>query len=325
MRALILGIGGQDGFFMSHLLATEGHKITGVLLPEDKANETIPYLPNTDITLVETSICDFESLESLIGNEKPNWVFNFAGISFIPYSWDAPSLVEKTNGYAVGEILQIIKDKSPSTRFFQACSSEMFGHHPVESPQTEATPFNPDNPYASSKVFAYHLTRNYREHYGIFACSGILYNHESEWRPPRLVTRKITMAAAAIRLGLQEKVDLGGLDYLRDWSYAGDIVEAMWLMMNTDEPRDYILSSGTLHSVRDILEVAFGHLGLDWSRHVCIDESFKRPQEGKPLCGDSSKARGELGWEPKVCFEEMIRRMVEKDLERLTGHQQMIT
>ena len=319
MKTLILGIGGQDGFFLSRLLAERDLAIIGVLLPEDMGNETIPHLPRTGLNLVQTSICDHDMLRKIIRQEQPTYIYNFAGISFIPYSWDAPRDVEKINGYAVGEILQIIKEESPSTRFFQACSSEMFGHHPKESPQTEETPFNPDNPYGSSKVFAYYLVKNYREHYGLFACSGILYNHESEWRPPRFVTRKITMAAAAIELGRQNAVDLGGVDSLRDWSCAGDIVEAMSLMMNADEPSDYVLASGKLHSVRDILDIAFGHVGLDWKDYARIDESFKRPPEGKPLCGDPSKAKQVLGWQPKVSFEEMIRLMVEKDLERLKG------
>ncbi len=321
MKSLILGIGGQDGYFLSRLLAASGHTIIGVLLPDDKANETIPHLPKSNISLIETSICDSLVVRKIVRQERPSYIFNFAGISFIPYSWEAPREVEKTNGYAVGEILQIVKEESPSTRFFQACSSEMFGHHPKESPQNEETPFSPDNPYASSKVFAYHLTKNYREHYGLFACSGILYNHESEWRPPRFVSRKITMAAAAIKLGVGDRVDLGGLDNLRDWSYAGDIVQAMWLMINADEPNDYVLASERLHSVRDILDVAFGHVGLDWRIFVRIDESFQRPPEGRPLCGDSSKARRNLGWTPKVSFESMIRLMVDKDLERLKNDQ----
>jgi GDPmannose 4,6-dehydratase len=316
-NTLILGIGGQDGFFLSHYLSSMDTNVVGILLPEDMSNETIRHLPQSGFTLIESSICDYPVLRRIIREQQPSYIFNFAGISFIPYSWEAPGQVEKTNGYAVGEILQIIKEESPETRFFQACSSEMFGHHPVELPQTEDTPFNPDNPYGSSKVFAYHLTKNYREHYGLFACSGILYNHESEWRPLRFVTRKISIAAAAIKLGNQDVLYLGGLESLRDWSYAGDFVEAMRLMMNADEPRDYVLASGSLHSVRDILDIAFGHVGLDWSRYVSIDESFKRSPEGKPLCGDPSKARRELGWQPKVSFEHMIKRMVEKDLERL--------
>lgn len=317
INTLILGIGGQDGFFLSHYLASMDSNVVGFLLREDMSNETVRHLPQSGFTLIESSICDYPALRRIILEQQPSYIFNLAGISFIPYSWDAPRDVEKINGYAVGEILQTLKEESPEIKFFQACSSEMFGHHPVESPQNEETPFDPDNPYGSSKVFAYNLTKNYREHYGIFACSAILYNHESYYRPPQFVTRKISMATASIKLGKQDVLDLGGLDSLRDWSYAGDFVEAMWLMMNAVEPRDYVLASGSLHSVSDILDIAFDHVGLDWTKHVRIDKSFKRSPEGKPLCGDSSRARRELGWQPKVSFEQMIKLMVDKDLERL--------
>jgi GDPmannose 4,6-dehydratase len=317
IRALILGVGGQDGFFMASFLNRLGCKLTGVLLLEDRSNETIVHLPPSVVQIIEGSICDSRIIRGIISGQRPSYIYNFAGISFIPHSWSDPRGVEKVNGFAVGEILQIIKEESPETRFFQACSSEMFGHHPIESPQNENTPFNPDNPYGSSKVFAYNLTKNYREHYGLFACSGILFNHESEWRPPRFVTRKIAMAAAAIKLGKQDVLELGALDSLRDWSYAGDVVEAMWLMTNADEPADYVISSGELHSVKEVLDIAFDRVGLDWSCYVRIDESFKRSSEGKPLCGDPSKARQKLGWQPKVKFDQMIRLMVDNDLERL--------
>lgn len=315
--ATILGVGGQDGYFLSHLLNKHQYSIDGYLLPSDMKAPTIPFLPHDRLRLVESSISDGDLLRKCIAQNKPTFVFNLAGISFIPYSWDAPREVEKTNGYAVGEILQIIREESPETRFFQACSSEMFGHHPKESPQNEDTPFNPANPYASSKVFAYHLTKNYREKFGIFACAGILYNHESEWRPPRFVTRKITLAAASIKLGKLDSVKLGAIDTVRDWSYAGDIVNAMWFMMNADEPKDYVLASGKIHNVREILDIAFDHVGLHWSDYILIDESFKREPEGLPLCGDSSRARSKLNWQPEMSFESMIRMMVEKDLERL--------
>ena len=315
--ALIVGIAGQDGYFLSRFLAEGENRVIGVLLPTDVTGPTVPFLSHPRIDLLESSICDEFFLRRTISKNKPGLVFNLSGISFIPYSWDNPCAVEKVNGFAVGKLLQIIKEESPESRFFQACSSEMFGHFPVESPQSEQTRFNPDNPYGSSKVFAYHLTKNYRERYGIFACSGILYNHESEWRPPTFVTRKITQAAAAIKLGKQERLELGALDTVRDWSYAGDIVEAMWLMLNANKPDDYVLASGKLHSVSDILDIAFEHVGFDWHDYVKINISFKRPSEGLPLCGDSSKARKELGWSPKMGFESMIRTMVDKDLERL--------
>jgi GDPmannose 4,6-dehydratase len=314
---LILGIGGQDGYFLSHLATDNGWSVTGFLLRSDMTAPTIPFLPHSNLRLVESSICDHERLKRIMVEDRPQLIFNFAGISFIPYSWDAPREVEKTNGYAVGEILQIIREVSPETRFFQACSSEMFGHNPKQSPQNEDTQFNPDNPYGSSKVFAYHLTRNYREKFGIFACSGILYNHESEWRPPKFVTRKIALAAASIKLGRQDVLELGDLNTVRDWSYAGDIVNAMWLMMNADKPKDYVLASGSLHTVGDILDIAFDHVGLNYLDFVKVDEALRRSPEGLPLCGDSNQARRELSWKPEMNFESMIRMMVDTDLERL--------
>ncbi len=316
--ALILGIGGQDGYFLSHLLNRQGYSVTGFLLPSDMTAPTIPFLPDDKLQLIQSSITDADLLRRFITEHKPDFIFNLAGVSFIPDSWDASMEVERTNGSAVGEILRIIREESPTTRFFQACSSEMFGHSPEESPQNESTPFNPDNPYGSSKVFAYHLTRNCRDKFGVFACSGILYNHESQWRPPHYVTRKITMAAAGIKLGKEDSLELGNLDNVRDWSYAGDIVNAMWLMMNAHEPRDYVLASGKLHTVRDILDTAFGHVGIDWRDHVSVDDSLRRAQEGLPLCGDSSRARKELGWQLKMGFTNMIRMMVDRDMERLT-------
>lgn len=316
-ECLILGIGGQDGLFLNQLLQQHHFSVTGVLLPSDMSSPSIPQLLETGASLIQCSITDDHAIRNILSEKRPAHVFNLAGISFIPYSWDAPREVEQVNGFAVGQILHLIKELNPETRFFQACSSEMFGHNPVQSPQNEHTVLAPDNPYGSSKVFAYHLTKNYREHYGLFACSGILYNHESEWRAPRFVSRKITMAAAAIKLGIQGDLELGTLNTVRDWSYAGDIVQAMWLMVNSNAPRDYVLASGTLHSVGDVVSIAFNHVELDWHDHVHIDESLIRPPEGLPLCGDSTKARKELGWQPRVGFEEMIRLMVEKDLERL--------
>lgn len=316
-KALIIGIGGQDGYFASWLFVNKGYQVTGVLLESDLTNETIAHLPATKLNLMTSSIDDLESLRHIIRSEQPEIILNFAGISFIPYSWEKPSEIEKINGYAVGEILQIILEESPKTKFFQASSSEMFGHHPSESPQNEQTPLNPENPYGSSKVFAYHLTKNYRERYGMFACSGILYNHESEWRPQRFVTRKITLAGAKIKLGLQETLHLGELNTVRDWSYAGDIVEGIWLMMNSDEPNDYVLSSGKLYSVKDVLDVTFAHLGLAQEDRVIIDTSLIRKSEGLPLCGDSTKARRELCWRPQITFDSMIKKMVDRDLERM--------
>jgi len=317
-RALILGIGGQDGYFMSRLLTEKGYGITGVLLPSDMSSETIRNLPQDNLRLVQGSVCDEELMRKIIRDDLPEQMYNFAGISFIPYSWDAPGDVARINGFAVGQILNIIRQEAPECRAFQAGSSEMFGHNPSSSPQDEETPFNPDNPYGSSKVFAAHLVRNYRSHFGLFACTGILYNHESPVRPPNFVTRKITQAAASIKAGRQTSMKLGNLEAVRDWSYAGDIVEAMWLMMTSDEPKDYVLASGKLHSVKDVLRTAFGHVALSWEDHVEIDQSLNRPLEPLPLCGNPSKIMTELNWKPRATFQDVIRMMVDEDLKKLS-------
>jgi GDPmannose 4,6-dehydratase len=316
-RALILGIGGQDGYFMSRLLAKKDYAITGVLRPEDMSSETITHLPYHNLRLIEGNICDEDLMRKILREDLPEQIYNFAGISFIPYSWDAPGDVARVNGFAVGQILNIIRQEAPDCRFFQAGSSEMFGHNPKCCPQDEETPFYPDNPYGSSKVFANHLVRNYRSHFGIFACTGILYNHESPLRPANFVTRKITQAAASISDGRQVSIKLGNIESVRDWSYAGDVVNAMWLMMTADEPNDYVLASGKLHSVRDVLDTAFGRLGLSWEDHVEIDQSFNRPIEPIPLCGNPAKAMRDLNWKPQVQFKDLICMMVDADLKKL--------
>jgi GDPmannose 4,6-dehydratase len=312
-RAVIFGIGGQDGYYMSHLLATKGFEVTGVLLPESMTSDTVQRLPE-NVRLVQGNICDRELLKKVLKEHRPDHVYNFAGISFVPHSWEVPSLVAEVNGFAVSMMLDIMLKECPEARFFQAGSSEMFGHDPICSPQNENTPFNPDNPYASAKVFATHLVRNYRLQMGIFACVGILYNHESPMRRPEFVTRKITQTAAAIKMGRAEKLELGSMHPVRDWSYAGDVVEAMWLMMEAPVPKDYILASGSLHSVKDWMETAFSHVGLNWRDHVLRVGNLIRPSEGKPLCGDSSLARSELSWKPRVAFEDLVKMMVEEDL-----------
>lgn len=315
-RAVIFGIGGQDGYYMSHLLLAKGFEVTGVLLPEDMNSETVQRLPES-VRLVQGSISDRELLKTVIKENKPDHIYNFAGISFVPYSWEVPPLVAEVNGFAVSIMLDIILKECPEARFFQAGSSEMFGHDPFCSPQNENTPFKPDNPYASAKVFATHIVRNYRDQMGLFGCVGILYNHESPLRGPQFVTRKITQAAAAIKMGRAEKLELGSMQPVRDWSYAGDMVDAMWLMMEAPEPKDYVLASGELHSVKDWLETAFSHVGLKWQDYVLRVGYLVRPDEGRPLCGDSSLARSELSWKPRVAFEELVKMMVEEDLLKL--------
>jgi len=316
-RALILGIGGQDGYFMSWCLTRNKYHVTGLLLPSDLSSDTVPHLPQVGLRLVQGSISDVQLITKIVREEQPDEIYNFAGISFVPFSWETPAAVAQVNGLAVGHLLNIIRIESPRSRLFQAGSSEMFGHDPVSSPQNEDTPFNPDNPYGSSKVFAAHLIRNFRSRFGIFACTGIMYNHESEWRGSRFVTRKISMGAAAAKLGIRQPLTIGNLNCLRDWNFAGDFIDGMWRMVQAKEPRDYILASGRLHSVRDVANVAFGHVGLAWEDYVEVDPSLNRPAETVPLCGDPSRIKSELGWTPKVSFEDLVRRMVDKDIERL--------
>lgn len=316
-RALILGIGGQDGLLMAQLLLSKGYEIVGILIRQDLTRSSIAQLP-TKVRIVAGSVCDSNLVRKILADLKPHEIYNFSGISFIPYSWEAPSLVAEVNGFAVTGVLESILKECPQARFFQAGSSEMFGHSPSVSPQDEETPFKPDNPYGCAKVFAAEMTRNFRSHFGLFACVGIFYNHESEWRPERFVTQKIAKAAAAIKLGLSNDLELGDIEAVRDWSYARDIVEAVWLMTTGDLPKDYILASGELHSVKEMLQIAFGYLGLDWEKHVRIDAKLRRGDENKPLCGDPSRARKDLGWLPTVTFDDLVRKLVDAQLEQLT-------
>lgn len=316
-EALILGIGGQDGFFLSTLLSEKGYNLTGVLLSSDMVSDTIPHLPRNNLRLVQGSICDEALMRQLIRDTKPSQIYNLAGISFIPYSWDFPQEVARINGFAVAQLLDIIRQECPTSRFFQAGSSEIFGHSPASFPQNENTPFRPDNPYGSSKVFTVHLVENFRSHFGLFACTGILYNHESHWRGPQFVTRKISLAAASAKFGKSSPVHLGNLKALRDWSYAGDVVEGIWLMMTASKPKDYVIASGKLHSVEDVLNIAFNHVNLSWENFVEFDEAFNRPLETVSLCGDPTALKNELGWKPRMTFDGLIRMMVDKDMERL--------
>ena len=316
-RALIFGVAGQDGYFMSWLLAGKGYEIIGLRRPSSRASETIAHLPGETVRLVEGSICDTACMKKILLDNRPDEIYNFAGISFIPESWNNPGEVIRVNGTAVADILDLIRRHCPDARFFQAGSSEIFGHNADEFPQNEETPFRPDSPYGSSKVLACNLVRNFREKYQIFACSGILYNHESQWRPSRFVTRKITLAAASTKLGLSDEITLGELAAQRDWSFAGDIVEGAWLATTARSPADYVFASGRPHSVTDVLEIAYSRMGLDWHDHVVQDSSFSRAAERRPLCGDASKAASELGWKPKVSFQNLIEMMVDADLKRM--------
>jgi len=316
-KALILGIGGQDGFYLTELLCSKGYEIWGVLRPEDLSTETLSGL-QLKATLLQGSICDKTFMARILREVKPHEIYNLASISFIPLSWEKPSLVGEVNGSAVGELLELIRTNSPATRFFQAGSSEMFGHDPIESPQNEHTPFNPDNPYASAKVFASNLVANYRDKFNLFACTGILYNHESPRRGIDFVSRKITHAAASIHLGLQSELFLGNLNASRDWSYADDIVHAMWLMLQNHEPVDVVLGSGKLHTITDILDIAFSYFKLDWKDYAITSDKFIRPAETKPLVADPSFSKSHLHWESKVDFEHLIKMMAESDFNELS-------
>jgi GDPmannose 4,6-dehydratase len=315
-KALILGIGGQDGFYLTELLHNKGYDVWGVLLSEDLSNETFCGL-HGKATLLQGNICDKAFIMRILNEIKPNEIYNLASISFIPLSWEQPALVGEVNGSAVGQLLELIRTNSPETRFFQAGSSEMFGHNPLESPQNEQTPFNPDNPYASAKVFAANLVANYRNKYNIFACTGILYNHESPKRGINFVSRKITYSAACIHLGKQSELVLGDITASRDWSYAGDIVEAMWLMLQNDIPADIVLGSGKLHTVNDILDISFSHFNLNWKDYVKTNEKLIRPIETRPLLANPSFAQNHLKWKPKVSFQKLIELMVESDLKKI--------
>lgn len=317
-KALILGIGGQDGYYLTELLYDKGYQVWGVLRPEDMSEGILQGLQDK-AHLLEGDISDRVFMARAISELRPREIYNLAGVSFIPLSWERPGLAGDVNGSAVGRILELIRTNLPEARFFQAGSSEMFGHDPAKSPQNEDSPFRPDNPYASAKVFASHLVANYRKHFGLFACTGILYNHESPRRGLQFVTRKITHAAAEIHCGRQKVLALGDLQASRDWSYAGDTVHAMWLMLQHNEPRDFVIGSGRLHTIEDCLNVAFSRLDLKWQEYVRIESKYVRPRETKPLLADPTQAKDVLGWHPIVDFEDLIEMMVEADL-RSYGH-----
>lgn len=315
-KALILGIGGQDGYYLTDLLHSKGYQVWGVLLPQDLSDVILSGLRGK-ATLLQGNIRDGVFMAKTLAELRPDEIYNLAGISFIPLSWKNPALVGEVNGSAVGQILELIRTNLPGARFFQAGSSEMFGHNPAHSPQNEDTPFRPDNPYASAKVFAAHLVSNYRKHFDLFACTGILYNHESIKRGHQFVTRKITRGAAAIHCGTLKKLVLGDLKAERDWSYAGDTVKAMWLMLQQDEPADFVIGSGKLHTIRDCLDAAFSRLGLSWKEYVRTNTEYIRPLESKPLLANPRRAIEILGWRPEVDFKELIEKMIEADLAEM--------
>jgi GDPmannose 4,6-dehydratase len=320
-RALITGITGQDGSYLAELLLDEGYEVFGMVRRASTENfERIAHLVDR-VTLVQGDLLDQFSLVSVLETAQPKEVYNLAAQSFVPTSWRQPVLTAEFTAVGVTRMLEAIRQVDPSIRFYQASSSEMFGDV-REVPQTESTPFYPRSPYGVAKVYGHFITVNYRESYGLYAVSGILFNHESPRRGLEFVTRKISDAVARIKLGLADELRLGDLDPKRDWGYAADYVRAMWLMLQQDEPADYVVATGEQHMVREFVELAFGHAGLDWERHVVRDEQLLRPAEVFDLVGDSSKAQRELGWEPRMSFPELVQLMVDADIDRLSGEPQ---
>ncbi len=315
-RALITGITGQDGSYLAELLLEEGYQVYGMVRrASTESSERIAHLTGR-ITLLQADLLDQFSLVGALEEARPTEVYNLAAQSFVPTSWRQPVLTAEFSGVGVTRMLEAIRMVDPSVRFYQASSSEMFGRG-RETPQNELTPFSPRSPYGVAKTYGHFITVNYRESYDLFAVAGILFNHESPRRGLEFVTRKITDGAARIKLGLTDELRLGNLDAKRDWGFAGDYVRAMLMMLRHDEPTDYVIASGEEHSVRELVELAFEHVGLDPDRHVRVDPAFVRPAESDRLVGDASKARRELGWEPRVSFREMVEMMVDADLARL--------
>jgi GDPmannose 4,6-dehydratase len=313
--ALITGITGQDGSYLADFLLGKGYRVVGVV----RRSSTTPYerighlVDRVD--LVSADLLDQTSLSDVVGEYKPDEIYNLAAQSFVQTSWSQPVLTGEFTALGVTRMLEAMKKYAPKARFYQASSSEMFGKvH--ESPQRETTPFYPRSPYGVAKVYGHWITVNYRESFALYAVSGILFNHESPRRGLEFVTRKVTDAAARIKLGQQKEVRLGNLDARRDWGFAGDYVEAMWLMLQRDAPADYVIGTGETHSVRELCEVAFSHVGLDYRKHVTQDKKYFRPAEVDLLVADPTKAKKELGWKPRILFAELVRMMVDADLER---------
>jgi GDPmannose 4,6-dehydratase len=314
-RALITGITGQDGSYLAEFLLEKGYQVFGMTRRSSTNSfDRISHIIDR-LTLLSGDLLDEHSLASTIREAQPDEIYNLAAQSFVPTSWSQPVLTAEFTAVGVGRLLEAMRAVKPDARFYQASSSEMFGKV-VETPQNERTPFYPRSPYGVAKVFGHWITVNYRESYGLFACSGLLFNHESARRGLEFVTRKVTDGVARIKLQKANQLHLGNLDARRDWGYAPDYVRAMWMMLQQAKPDDYVVATGVTRSVRELVEVAFGYAGLDWRTHVVTDPKFVRPAEVDVLVGDAAKARRVLGWQPTVSFEEMIGMMVEADLAR---------
>jgi len=317
-KAIITGITGQDGSHLAELLLDKGYRVYGLV--RRHSAEDYPRLAGIRdrIELVSGDLCDAPSLDRAVEQIQPDEIYNLAAMSFVGASWGQPALTTEVNALGVLRLLEAVRRYCPGARFYQASTSEMFGLI-RESPQRETTPFHPRSPYGVAKVYAHFLTANYRESYGLFACAGILFNHEGPRRGPEFVTRKITRAVAAIKLGRERELRLGNLNARRDWGYAGDYVEAMWRMLQQDRPDDFVIGTGANHTVEEFVAIAFAHAGLDWRAHVVIDPQLYRPAEVDTLLADASKARRVLGWQPALSFEQLVRLMVDADIALLRG------
>ncbi len=315
--ALITGINGMDGSHLADFLLEKGYKIYGVERRSSSKNRTNTEHLEGKVTFLQGDLTDQNSLLRCLKESNPDEIYNLAAQSFVGESWNTPEYTSEVTGLGVLRILEAIREFNPEIRFYQASSSEMFGRM-VENPATENTPFYPRSPYGVAKLYGHWITKNYRESYGMFACSGILFNHESERRGIEFVTRKISDGVARIKLGLADHISLGNLDAKRDWGYAPDYIEAMWLMLQQDTPDDYVIATGDTRSIREFLDAAFKHVGIDnWESYIKVDPRFMRPAEVDVLRGDFTKAKTQLGWEPKTSFDELVKIMIENDLNIL--------
>ena len=318
--ALITGITGQDGYYLSQLLLERGYRVIGLLPPERQGSVVKLDDLADQVEIYSVDLRGAQALETAVAQLQPTEIYNLAAPSFVPDSWNDPlGTLDLITGTAT-RLLTAIRNSQLSTRFYQASSSEIFGAV-QESPQSETTPFRPKNPYGAAKLHAHWTMTHHREQYNLFACSGILYNHESPRRPPQFVTRKVTLAAAGIKLGLMDKLSMGNLDAKRDWGFAGDYVEVMWRMLQADTPKDYVIGTGVLHSVKDLVEMAFNSVNLDWQKYVEVNTTLLRRDEHFQLVANPSKAQNDLHWSPQVTFEQLIENMVQTDLQRLQSGQ----
>ena len=316
-RALITGITGQDGSYLAELLLSKGYKVFGL-----RRRTSMPIMDNiehlkNEIEFIDGDLLDLGSLINAVRISDPDEVYNLAAQSFVATSWIQPVATGQTTGIGVTNMLEAVRLTKPEARFYQASSSEMFGKV-VETPQKETTPLYPRSPYGVAKVYGHWITINYRESYNMYACSGILFNHESPRRGIEFVTRKVTDAVARIKLGLQTELRMGNLDAKRDWGFAGDYVKAMWLMLQQDKADDFVISTGETHTIEELVEIAFSHVGLNWRDYVVVDQKFVRPAEVDLLLGDCTKAKEKLGWELEVGFEQLVKMMVDSDLEKVS-------